>query len=465
MTRLTEALTGLLDAGDVLTSEDDLGKYAYDSWPVAAKWRSQGKSPLRPEVVVRPRRVEQVSTLLRWANENRIAVTPWGAGSSVVGAPLPLNGGVTLDLSALDRTLAVDEQNLTVTVEAGKMGYILEAELNRRGYTLNHSPQSLDRSTVGGWISTRATGQFSSKWGGIEQLVVGFDVVLSDGMVAHYNQGPRMAVGPDLRHVFIGAEGTMGVVTQVTLQIFRQSRHRIYETLAFDDLVAGVTVMREIMQRGLRPFLVRFYNPVEARHAMKDQHFTQCAMFLGFEGEPAIAEAEYQVAKSIWSEFGGNPLGPSPVEKWMDRRFDFSTVENLLKQPGGLAETIEVAHFWSGILDTYERLSEALTPYADEVLAHFSHVYPQGTSLYIILLGECADDAAAEATLLKIWQTAMTICVETGAVISHHHGIGVARKDFVADALGSCMPVLERVKAAIDPPDILSPGKLGLTTR
>lgn len=379
MTQLADSLKNLLDADSVFAGEEVRRQFAYDSWPVATKWHNQGKLPYLPDVVVRPQRVEQIGKLLAWANANQVAVTPWGAGSSVTGAPLPLDGGITLDVSLLDRTLEINEQNLTVTVQAGKMGHILEAELNRHGYTLNHSPQSLDRSTVGGWLSTRATGQFSSKWGGIESLVVGFDVFLPDGQLIHFQTGPRMAVGPDLRHVFIGAEGTMGVITQVTLQIFRQSQHRIFQTVVFNNVADGVVVMREIMQCGLRPFLLRFYNPVESRHAMQDSSFDGCAMFIGFEGAQAVAEAEYRAAQAIWAGYGVTELGPVAVEKWMNRRFDFSTVENLLNTPGGLAETIEVAHFWDGIEETYQRLTTALAPYADEVLGHFSHAYPQGT--------------------------------------------------------------------------------------
>jgi alkyldihydroxyacetonephosphate synthase len=463
MVELEHALTALLGEGAVLSSDEDLAAHAYDGWPVAAKWRAQGKSPLRPDLVVRPQRVEDVARVVAWASDNHVSITPWGAGSSVTGAPLPLQGGLTLDLSALNRTLAINEANLTVTVEAGRMGHELEAELNARGYTLNHSPQSLDRSTVGGWLSTRATGQFSSRWGGIEDLVTGFEVVLPDGRVVQFATGPRMAVGPDLRHLFLGAEGTMGVITKATLKIFRLPAHRIFETVVFPSIEQGLNVMHEIMQRGLRPFLVRFYNPAEARHALKTAAFDQWVMFLGFEGERAVAEAEFEVAKGIWEPHASATLGPVPVERWMDRRFDFSTVENLLKKNGGLAETIEVAHFWDGIEDTYHRLVEALAPYADEVLGHFSHVYPQGTSLYVILLGQCATDADAEMALLQIWQTAMRICMDTGAAISHHHGVGVARMEFVSEALGSAMPVLRQVKHALDPADLFCPGKLGIT--
>ncbi|MCA9889107.1 MAG: FAD-binding oxidoreductase, partial [Anaerolineae bacterium] len=253
MVDFKDALIDLLGAEQVIDGDAALTNYAYDWWPVAAKWRNQGKTPLKPDMVARPQTTADVARIVTLANEHHMALTPWGAGSSVTGAPMPLNGGLTLDLSDLNHTLNINETNLTVTAETGKMGYILEAELNELGYTLNHSPQSLDRSTVGGWLSTRATGQFSSKWGGIEELLVGFEVVLADGSVVCYETGPRMAVGPDLRHVFVGAEGTMGVITKVTLQIFRMSEHRIFEAVAFDKLEDGLAVMKEIMQRGLRP--------------------------------------------------------------------------------------------------------------------------------------------------------------------------------------------------------------------
>jgi alkyldihydroxyacetonephosphate synthase len=146
----------------------------------------------------------------------------------------------------------------------------------------------------------------------------------------------------------------------------------------------------------------------------------------------------------------------------MERRFDFSAVEDLLGQPGGVAETIEVAHFWDSILATYNALKQALSPLATEVLSHFSHVYPQGTSLYMIVLGRVEDDAAAEERLLQIWDVAMNVCLEHGAAISHHHGVGLARLPYIRRELAESSLVLERIKEALDPAGILNPGKFGL---
>jgi alkyldihydroxyacetonephosphate synthase len=255
----------------------------------------------------------------------------------------------------------------------------------------------------------------------------------------------------------------MGVITEATLKIFPVAESRIFQAVAFDTIEAGVHAMRELMRAGLRPFLVRFYDHDESRHAMKDHEFAQCAMFLGVEAMKRIAEAEYQAAIDICAANGGTPLGAEPVEAWMERRFDFSTVENLLATTGGYAETIEVAHFWDGILDTYHALKKALAPCANEVLGHFSHVYPQGSSLYMILLGQMDTDDEAEARILKIWEVAMYVCLEQGAAISHHHGVGLARHPYVQADLGSSFLLLERLKAAFDPKGIMNPGKLGLT--
>lgn len=455
-----DELKELIGPGYVQTSDMEIAQHSYDWWPLAVKWRSLSKAPYSPQAVTRPVSTEQVSSILRWATAKKVPVTPWGWGSSVTGAPLAMQGGICLDMSEMSRTIALDVGNLLVKVQAGKLGIRLEEELNERGYTLNHSPQSLDRSSVGGWISTRATGQFSSRYGSIEDLAVAFTVVLPTGEIVETRLVPRAAVGPDIRHVFLGAEGTMGVVTEVTLRIFPVAEHRILEVVTFDTVEQGVAVMKAIMQHGLRPFLVRFYDVDEARHAMLDTSFDKCAMFLGFEGIESVAQAEYMAALAICAAHGGRQLGSQPVEKWMGRRFDFSTVEKLLAEPGGLAETIEVAHLWDGILETYYRLKTALSPLAAEVLGHFSHVYPHGSSLYMILLGRAEDDIQAEDTIMKIWDTAMGICLETGATLSHHHGVGIARLPYLRADLASAALVLEKVKAVIDPSGIMNPGKL-----
>lgn len=458
LTRLKAALPGdrVVDLPG-----DRLDGYSYDCWPVATKWRQQGHVPHRPDAVVMAETVADVVAVLRWATEHQVPVTARGLGSSVVGGPIPVQGGVSLDLSRMTAIVAVDDVNMLATAQAGINAGIFEAHLNTLGYTLNNSPQSLHRSSIGGWVATRETGQFSSRYGGIESLCAGVVAVLPNGEIVDTGTVPRMAVGPDLRQLLIGSEGCLAVIVEVTMRIFRLAPARRFETLAFETLDGGVAATRTIMQSGLRPFLLRLYDTDEARHAMVDRGFASPAMFLGTDGSAAMAELEMTECLAICAGHGGTAIGPKGVTDWMERRFDFSGIEGILKTPGGVAETIEVAHRWSGIAATYHALKTRMAPFADEVLGHFSHAYSDGVSLYIILIGNAADDAAAEARLHEIWKVAMETALETGAAISHHHSTGLARTQYVQRALGSSAVVLDAVKRALDPQGLLNPGKLG----
>ena len=250
------------------------------------------------------------------------------------------------------------------------------------------------------------------------------------------------------------------MVTDVTLKMFPITEHRLYETVSFETIEAGLTAVRRIMRLGLRPFLVRLYDRDEARHLMRGEEAPGNILLIGFEGLEEVARPN-TLQESTFADPKVENTWSDPALAWMERRFDFSTVENLLEQPGGFAETIEVAHFWDGILRTYNELKEVLAPLSTEVLGHFSHVYLQGTSLYMILLGKVEDDAAAEERLMQIWDVAMNTCLERGAAISHHHGVGLARLPYIWE-LGTSKLVLRRIKGALDPAGVLNPGKYGL---
>jgi len=450
-------------SGVILTGRgEEMLRHAYDWWPIAAMWRKQGKTPHLPEAVCFPTSKDDVAALLRWADRHRVPLTAWGAGSSVTGACLPRHGGMTVDFSGMTRVLEFNETDCFVRVEPGIMGDKLEAWLNERGFTLNHSPQSLDRSTPGGWVATFATGQFSSKYGGIEDLLLGLEVMLPDGSTAKTHLTPRTATGPDLRRVFIGAEGTLGMTVEVTLRVFARPPFQKFSAFELPDVSSGIRVMREIMQGGLRPFLMRFYDEDEAWHAMQQVGYHHCVLFLATDGIREVAEAELAACAQLAGRAGGQEIGPAPVEAWMKRRFDFSTVEGYLERPGGYAETIEIAHFWSRIEALHARLKQALQPLATEVMSHFSHAYDQGTSMYMILLGQAPDDAEAEARLKKIWHITMEICLEDKATIAHHHGAGLARSPYIRRERTGDHHLLQRIKSALDPHNLMNPGKLGL---
>ena len=459
---LVDALIEAVGSARVSTVARDLEWSSHDTWPLSTKWACTGHHPHKADIVVRIDAVEQVAGVLRVASEHGVPVTPRGLGSSVTGQPLPTAGGIVLDLSRLPQRFSIDEVNATVTATASFNGGALEEALVAEGWTMANSPQSLHRSTVGGWLATLQTGQFSSLYGGIEDLVVGYAVVLATGESIELKASPRAAMGPDLRQIFLGSEGTLAVITSVTLKIFPIPQAEILETIAMPTVSAGLAFMREQALAGLRPFLLRLYDLDEARHTLKDETVGTPILFLGSRGIRAMAEMELRVLVDLAKRHGGTPLGPAGASGWMARRFNFSAVENLLAEPGGFAETIEVAHVWSGIKPLYCTMRDALLPLADEVLSHFSHVYTQGTSMYVILLGRADGDEEAVERLQLIWRTAMDVCLEHGAELSHHHGGGLARSPYSRRSLGPAHLILRKLKAALDPAGILNPGKLGL---
>jgi alkyldihydroxyacetonephosphate synthase len=271
---------------------------------------------------------------------------------------------------------------------------------------------------------------------------------------------PRGAVGPDLKNLFIGSEGAFGVITEVALRIHPLTMLSGLESYALPDVETGIEALRRMMISGLRPALCRLYDADEARHLAVPQPPPAAVFLVGFEGIAGVAEAERQATAEILEEAGATSLGSSPVEAWLATRFDFSRIERILGEPGGYAETIEIAHGWKGILPTYRDLKAALTPLADDVLGHFSHAYTDGISLYVILLGRAENDVSAVRRLEAIWETAMEVALRAGAVISHHHGIGRARAPFLAEQLGDGAVVLEMLKRALDPRGVLHPGSL-----
>lgn len=456
------ALEAVVGSEGVSTDAVDLEATSHDTWPLTTKWAMVGRHPNQADVLVHASWAHQIAPVLAIASREGIPVTVRALGSSVTGQPLPVHGGMVLDVSGIPASFELNERNFTVTASASYNGGDLEAEMQRRGFTLGMSPQSLHRSSVGGWLATLATGQFSSLYGGIEDLVVGYVVILATGETIVLSASPRAAMGPDLRQLFLGSEGTLGVITSVTLKVFPVAPAELVQTFTMPSVSAGLDFLRDQVSKGLRPFLVRFYDLDEARHAMADEDFSSPVLFLGTRGLPQVAEAEMNALTEIAERLGGVAIGPEGAQGWLERRYDFSTVEKRLATPGGFAETIEVAHNWDQLEGLHSALKEALAPLADEVLTHFSHVYYQGSSMYLILLGTMDGDAEAIERIEKIWETTMQICLDRGAELSHHHGGGLARSPYAIRSLGSAHLVLRKLKAALDPEGILNPGKLGL---
>jgi alkyldihydroxyacetonephosphate synthase len=352
-----------------------------------------------------------------------------------------------LDLGRLDRIVEVDEASRTVTVEAGVRGSDLERVLGEHGLTTGHYPQSLAISSVGGWIATGSVGQASSGYGAIEQLVQGLTAVLADGTVVELRPVPRSDAGPDLRRLFVGSEGTLGVVTQAVLACSPSPREWKWQAYAPDGFADVIALAREA--RGA--FIVRGYDPVDAGVSFGRDG---CVLVLGF----VDGECEPLDAPRLDSSLGRH---------WWTHRNDAVELYEGIMGPtrvwgrGVVVDSLETAAPWRALPDLYERVRAALAGRAELVACHLSHVYRSGASLYFTFLVRGEDDASGVRAYLETWDDAVAACHEAGGTLTHHHGVGRLKARFLERELGSGgLELLRRVKRALDPNGILNPGAL-----
>jgi len=430
-----------------------------DLWPLAIMEERAGTAP--PKVlVVRPTGRDQVTAVLRWAGENKVEVTPMGGASGVCGALSPAAGEIALDMSAFDRIFEIDETNLICRCESGVNGYALEQKLNEAGLTLGHYPSSLPGTTVGGLISTRSSGQESSRYGSVEDMVLGLAVVLADGTFAAPRPGPRSAAGPALHQLFLGAEGGLGVVLGAVLRIHRLPESTFGRGYAFPDLRAGLECMRAVMQSGIRPLVMRLYDPEDTIFNGYDVGEGECLLVVATAGPREVAKAEAAEVKRLSGE--ARDVGATPWERWQRHRFDLSAerLKTLLEPSGAYLDTIELAAPWTVLPELHARVKTAI---GDDgmALCHFSHAYGQGCCAYFTFAGSGGTEAEARAKYVRAWEGAMSAALELGATITHHHGVGRARSRWVADEMGGWMRVWTAVKEGLDPNGTMNPRAVG----
>jgi alkyldihydroxyacetonephosphate synthase len=461
---LLKALEETVGKKNVSTRNLDRMSYARDIWPKCYFWLRRAETPYVPAAIVWPGSVEEVSRVMKLALEHKVPLTPVGAGSGVCGGAIPVKGGIILDLKRLARLREVNARNLTCEVEAGMIGQPLEDALNRQGLTLGHFPSSMYCSSVGGWIAARSAGQLSSKYGKIEDMVIALEGVLPDGSIFHTRRTPRSAAGPDLNQVIIGSEGTLAVVTAATLSLHRLPELRILRGFLFPDVPSGVSAIRRVMQAGLDPSVVRLYDELDTKVNAEKMGVTRhgCLFVIGFEGPDSnLTRKKAEKGFRICAECGGDDLGEGPGLAWHKHRYSISyKMSEVLSQEGAILDTIEVAAVWSGVTRLYREIREAIIPHA-LVMAHFSHAYPEGCSIYFTFAAQGAE-RSEEDIYDTVWDEAMKACIKAGGTFSHHHGVGMHKAKWMALEHGPAHEIYKGLKRYLDPENLLNPGKMGL---
>ncbi len=460
-------LERLADECAVERAPDAVATASRDWWPLAMVWDDDGTAITPAAAVATPTTDAQVAAVARLCDEARVPLTVAAGRSGVCGASMPVHGGVVLDLTAITGIVDVDDTSLVLDVRAGTFGTPLEASLRTdHAVTLGHWPQSIDLSTVGGWLACRSAGQLSTRYGKIEDMVLGLDVVLADGRTVHTGGAPRAAVGPDLTQLFVGSEGTLGIITGARLRVHPAPTAEVRAAYRFDTFVDGLDACRRILRRGATPAVLRLYDAVEA-----DRHFGgadhggggtgEANMVLVLdEGEPALIDGVLRIVHEECADARVDDAGL--LDTWLEKRNDVSALHQYIEQ-GAVVDTMEIAARWSTLPTVYDAVLGALREFDDLVVAsaHLSHAYSDGGCLYFTF-GGFPPKEQREDFYRRTWDAAMEATVTHGAALSHHHGIGLNRARYARAALGAGHDVLIATKAALDPHGILNPGKLGL---
>ena len=504
MDPLARDLAALLSTDAVSTDGADRSAYAHDLWPrQLLATRASLPKPPGPRAVVWPETDAELATLVRFAATHGVSLIPYGAGSGVVGAIQPGGDVVAVDMKRMRALTDLDVSLGRCTVEAGYLGEHLEERLRRRGATLGHFPSSIYCSTVGGWVATRSAGQCSGRYGKIEDMVLSVEGVLGDGE-AFRAAAPREG-DADMRPLLVGSEGTFGFLTRATLRVWPAPTEWKGLAFTFGSMREAWGAIRAMYQAGLRPAVTRLYDPfdtwlflqgsssshahadeakpspgrrsprVEAllrrvldhpravnavAHTVADHIYGRSLLLVVFEAtERDPLEEALSRARTLCLDAAGRDAGEAPWRRWLVRRHAVSYRQPPTYARGAWVDTMEVAAPWSRLEALYENVREALGGGAF-VMAHMSHAYPDGCSIYFTFAGASKTDADAAVTYDATWRRALAAAHDAGGTVAHHHGVGRSKRSAMALEWGAGVRVLEALRRAADPHGVLVRGAL-----
>jgi len=470
---VAERLTAVVGPEHASSSPDARVRHAFGKSTIDLLRVRGGNAASAPDLVLSPASHDEVLKLLRICSDERVAVVPYGGGTSVVGGLEPdargFAGLVALDVRRLNALVELDHESLLAVLEPGLRGPEAEELLGEGGFTIGHFPQSFEYATIGGFAAARSSGQASAGYGRFDELVLGLRVATPAGTLT-LGRAPKSAAGPDLRQLILGSEGAFGVITSVTVQVRRTPEARVYEGWRFESFAAGARALRRLVQEGPRPTVLRLSDEAEtalnlARPAEIGAGSGAGALaIVGYEGGVGEVAVRHDQASAVLRE-GGGGLDPDAGESWARDRFRGPYLRDALLDAGALVETLETVTFWSSLDGLYRAVSDALrgslsaqgTP--PVVLCHISHVYPAGASLYFTVGAAALEDPIAQWRAAKA--AANDAILAAGGSITHHHGVGIDHRDWYAREIGELgVDVLRAVKAQLDPAGILNPGVL-----
>ena len=452
---------------NVSISESDKLSYGVDYYWVARMWVDKGRVPPTPDIVVRPKSAEEVSKVLKIANYYKIPVHTWGGGSGSQGSALPMAGGIILDIKRMNRLISIDEESRSITGEAGMIFQTFESYANEHGYSIMHIPSCLTCGTIGGALAHRGIGIMSTKYGKIDDMCLNLEIVLPNGDIINTLPVPKHAAGPDLNQIFIGSEGTLGVITRASFKLVKIPETRLFRAFLFKDFSTGIHACRDIVQR-VKPSILRLFDQAETVSIIKDViGFDKPGAFmnLAVEGEKSFADLEMKIVFEICEKYGAEDLGSDYGEKWYQNRITFFYPGHIMNNPQ-MFGTMDTVSSYENMEKIYWAMKHSVEDNFPNVrfIAHCSHWYDWGTMLYDRFIMDEPPEDPEEAIRLhnQIWNAGVRAAMENGGVINDHHGIGLKLSRLMKEQYGPAMQVLEGLKKSLDPNGIMNPYKLGL---
>ncbi len=465
---LTSRLAALVGTEHVLTDPQSLDRYSADALMPQLAYHAESAFEPLADVVVRPADTGEVSAVVALAQQQAIPLVPYGGGTGVMGAVLPLRGGILLDLSRLNRLLSVSPESLTAEVQGGMILEDFYASLEPYGLMPGHDPYSVPIATVAGAISTNGVGYRAAAFGPMGDQVVGLEAVLPDGRIIETRAVPKLSSGPNLKHLFIGSEGVFGVITRATINVFRIPEASAYATYEFDDFAAGFAAVRAMTALGIRPTLLDL-----------TEDYAGILLYLLFEGFREGVDAGISRTAQVCQAAGGRNAGPEPTQEYWRRRHDsaLNYRQNALGRPRqerwarGWGRTIDYLHMSlpaGRVMEYRQRADELLAARDIAVVEYCIWSRPEFFSMLVAPADErqrnrrAWDDPAVRGNLAAGVDEVLELAQDMGGIMEYCHGVGVKLNHLLPREQGASRQALLELKQLLDPAGIMNPGKLAL---
>lgn len=502
--QLIGELIDVIGRDKISWSFSDLILYSRDMFALGTYYFRKGKTFQFPYVIVYPEEEQDIVKVLKFAGRNSIPVIVYGGGSGVCGALINFEPSIIIDMKRLNRIKFFSKYEKVIIVEAGIIGQVLENELNKRGFTLGHFPSSIYCSTVGGYFATRSAGQMSTLYGKFEDMVMGFKVITADGKV-YKEEGSSLYPGM-LDSIFIGSEGTLGVITEIKLRIVPLPEKREFISYMFSDVGEGLKAIKEIIQDNVYPAVVRLYDPFDTIVAgrdssakvsltgklmdiprnkyisdlfrfifekgeqfilanpeilMKVERFLpkNCLLIMVVEGKERNTRLYKKIIEEKCRSNGGVKTERNYAKSWWSNRYKISYYQSKIFYSGSLVDTVEVILPWHSVEKAYYEVRKNLKGKAF-IMAHFSHFYAQGAVIYFTFLLSGSDKEELIKRYMEVWDILTEVIYKNRGSVGHHHGVGVIRNHWLSRQHGSAWQIYLAAKSTLDPKNILNRSKL-----